>query len=155
MQFYICILLGHYLDREKKKHAEKGGEDIDPTFEQRTVLAFKGCILEKNQDCVPQVGMDLATPIVRETRCHVSWTSFLPTEFFFQSFFCGSSKECRKFKSIWAGHQARNHVELWYPVVAVYERLDESLKVLEAKLPKFFQGLTEVYKSMKTGEQIV
>ena len=43
----------------------------------------------------------------------------------------------------------------WYSVVAIWEEMEMSLKVLENKLPHFFRGALEEYKKMTSKKSLV
>ena len=50
--------------------------------------------------------------------------------------------------SKWALHQAKSNIDKWFPVVAVLERMIDSLRVLEHRLPKFFSGAKQLYEEL-------
>ena len=59
----------------------------------------------------------------------------------FQPYFCGQDLECTRHNSPWALKKAIENVERHYPVVGVLEELDDSLMVMQAVLPNFFDGI--------------
>ena len=63
-----------------------------------------------------------------------------------QSYFCGHHDECVVRSSKWALQQAKSNIDKWFPVVAVLERMKDSLQVLEHFLPKFFSGALHFYE---------
>ena len=46
----------------------------------------------------------------------------------------------------WALARAKSNIDRFFPVVAVLERLDESMAVMEARLPKYFKLVSKYYK---------
>ena len=65
----------------------------------------------------------------------------------FQSYFCGQGSECVQFNNANALKRAKTNVEQLYPVVAVLEQLEDSLNLMEEKLPVFFKNLRRFRKS--------
>ena len=65
-----------------------------------------------------------------------------------QSYFCGHHEECSVHGSKWALRQAKSNIDKWFPVVAVLERMSDSLRVLEHRLPKFFSGAMQLYEEL-------
>ncbi|XP_076028690.1 uronyl 2-sulfotransferase homolog pip-like [Oratosquilla oratoria] len=60
-------------------------------------------------------------------------------------YFCGHQQFCRELNNPEALATAQRHVEAWYPVVAVLEEVNATLRVLEDRIPIFFKGITELY----------
>ena len=69
-----------------------------------------------------------------------------------QPYFCGQSDECMIVGSKLALDRAKANIDRWFPVVAVLERMTQSLRVLEYVLPKFFSGASRVYSQDLKGE---
>ena len=69
-----------------------------------------------------------------------------------QPYFCGQSDECMIVGSKLALDRAKANIDRWFPVVAVLERMTQSLRVLEYFLPKFFSGASRVYSQDLKGE---
>ncbi len=66
--------------------------------------------------------------------------------FFLQSYFCGQGNECVRFGSSEALARAKVNVERLYPVVGVSDRMNETLRVMEKKLPNVFvEGIARRY----------
>ena len=61
------------------------------------------------------------------------------------AYLCGQESFCREVGSREALARAKTNVEQAYPVVGVLEQLDASLRVLEARLPRFFRGVRDLY----------
>ena len=70
-------------------------------------------------------------------------------------YFCGHHPDCSKLGSPTALQMAKANVENNFAVVGVLELLDESLAVLEHRLPQFFSGLTEEYRRQSEKTKIV
>ena len=72
--------------------------------------------------------------------------------FRFQSalpYFCGMSKFCRNLEDGSALTKAIHNIDANFEVVGVTEKMEETLQVLEHKLPRFFGGALEEYKAMQ------
>ncbi|TRY91731.1 hypothetical protein DNTS_018976 [Danionella cerebrum] len=64
-------------------------------------------------------------------------------------FFCGHSSECWNIGSKWALEQAKFNLVNEYMLVGVTEELEDFVMMLEAALPRFFKGATELYRTGK------
>ncbi|XP_035993650.1 heparan sulfate 2-O-sulfotransferase 1-like [Fundulus heteroclitus] len=64
-------------------------------------------------------------------------------------FFCGHYSECWNVGSQWALEQAKYNLVNEYMLVGVTEELEDFVMMLEAALPRFFRGATELYKTGK------
>uniref|UniRef100_A0A3B4VJ38 Heparan sulfate 2-O-sulfotransferase 1 n=1 Tax=Seriola dumerili TaxID=41447 RepID=A0A3B4VJ38_SERDU len=64
-------------------------------------------------------------------------------------FFCGHHSECWNAGSRWALEQAKYNLVNEYLLVGVTEELEDFIMILEAALPRFFKGATELYKTGK------
>ncbi|KAK7502530.1 hypothetical protein BaRGS_00006105, partial [Batillaria attramentaria] len=62
-------------------------------------------------------------------------------------FFCGHVAECWVPGSRWALEQAKQNVLLNYLLVGVTEELGDFIAVLEATLPRFFNGATQLFNN--------
>lgn len=58
-----------------------------------------------------------------------------------------SSSLCRNVGSQWALEQAKYNLVNEYMLVGVTEELEDFVMMLEAALPRFFKGATELYKT--------
>ena len=58
--------------------------------------------------------------------------------------FCGHDLACAAFNSEEVLQRAKANVDKFYPVVGVLENLNQSLAVMEHKLPHVFKGATKV-----------
>ena len=54
---------------------------------------------------------------------------------------------CRNVGSQWALEQAKYNLVNEYMLVGVTEELEDFVMMLEAALPRFFKGATELYKT--------
>ncbi|XP_013881378.1 heparan sulfate 2-O-sulfotransferase 1 [Austrofundulus limnaeus] len=64
-------------------------------------------------------------------------------------FFCGHYSECWNVGSQWALDQAKYNLVNEYMLVGVTEELEDFVMMLEAALPRFFRGATDLYKTGK------
>jgi len=82
----------------------------------------------------------------REMR--VIWTLFIDSGFWLRvvSVQTGRCSRCSEFDGRWAIEEAKRNVEKHYAVVGVLEEFELTLKVLEAYVPRFFQGAEAIYK---------
>uniref|UniRef100_A0A671MJF9 Heparan sulfate 2-O-sulfotransferase 1 n=1 Tax=Sinocyclocheilus anshuiensis TaxID=1608454 RepID=A0A671MJF9_9TELE len=64
-------------------------------------------------------------------------------------FFCGHYSECWNIGSKWALEQAKYNLVNEYMLVGVTEELEDFVMMLEAALPRFFKGATELYRTGK------
>ncbi|CAN9500815.1 unnamed protein product [Ophioblennius macclurei] len=62
-------------------------------------------------------------------------------------FFCGHVSECWNVGSRWALEQAKYNLMNHYLLVGVTEELEDFIMVLEAALPRFFKGATELFRT--------
>ncbi|XP_029938715.1 heparan sulfate 2-O-sulfotransferase 1 isoform X1 [Salarias fasciatus] len=62
-------------------------------------------------------------------------------------FFCGHVSECWNVGSRWALEQAKYNLMNQYLLVGVTEELEDFVMILEAALPRFFKGATELYRT--------
>lgn len=64
------------------------------------------------------------------------------------TFFCGSAPECKVVGSRAALQKAKFNAEKYYSVIGVVSDLESSLSVMEHYLPKYFSGVSQLYKQM-------
>lgn len=64
-------------------------------------------------------------------------------------FFCGHHSECWNVGSRWALEQAKYNLVNEYLLVGVTEELEDFIMILEAALPRFFKGATDLYRTGK------
>ena len=62
--------------------------------------------------------------------------------------FCGHDLSCASFNSDEVLQRAKANVDKFYPVVGVLENLNQSLAVMEHKLPQIFRGASKVHQTI-------
>ncbi|KAG1649447.1 Heparan sulfate 2-O-sulfotransferase 1 [Nymphon striatum] len=97
-------------------------------------LTFEECVEEQNEKDV----------------CHYKYGE-PSNEKLMVPFFCGHSNLCRLTGNEWALNVAKYNIENYYAVVGVLEDMDKTLQVLERYIPKFFSGISEIYRSKAKG----
>ncbi|TKC45462.1 hypothetical protein EI555_021659, partial [Monodon monoceros] len=103
------------------------GDDYRPGLRRRKQgdkKTFDECVAEGGSDCAPEK-LWLQIP-----------------------FFCGHSSECWNVGSRWAMDQAKYNLVNEYFLVGVTEELEDFIMLLEAALPRFFRGATELYRTV-------
>jgi heparan sulfate 2-O-sulfotransferase HS2ST1 len=102
------------------------GDDFRPHLKRRrsgNKETFDECVAKDGEDCDPE-NLWMQIP-----------------------FFCGHAAECWIPGNRWALEQAKQNLINNYLVVGVTEELGDFVAVLEATLPRFFAGATELYNS--------
>uniref|UniRef100_A0A8C4RCQ1 Heparan sulfate 2-O-sulfotransferase 1 n=1 Tax=Eptatretus burgeri TaxID=7764 RepID=A0A8C4RCQ1_EPTBU len=104
------------------------GDDYRPGLRRRKQgdkKTFDECVLEGGPDCAPE-RLWLQIP-----------------------FFCGHSAECWNAGSHWALDQAKLNLVNEYLIVGTTEELEDFILMVEAILPRFFKGATELFRKGK------
>ncbi|XP_061539309.1 heparan sulfate 2-O-sulfotransferase 1 [Phycodurus eques] len=104
------------------------GDDYRPGLRRRKQgdkMTFDECVASGGSDCAPEK-LWLQIP-----------------------FFCGHHSECWNVGSHWALEQAKYNLVNEYLLVGVTEELEDFIMILEATLPRFFKGATDLYKMGK------
>uniref|UniRef100_A0A671LKY1 Heparan sulfate 2-O-sulfotransferase 1 n=1 Tax=Sinocyclocheilus anshuiensis TaxID=1608454 RepID=A0A671LKY1_9TELE len=104
------------------------GDDYRPGLRRRKQgdkKTFDDCVAAGGSDCAPEK-LWLQIP-----------------------FFCGHYFECWSIGSKWALEQAKYNLVNEYMLVGVTEELEDFVMMLEAALPRFFKGATELYRTGK------
>uniref|UniRef100_UPI00358FD20F heparan sulfate 2-O-sulfotransferase 1 isoform X2 n=1 Tax=Myxine glutinosa TaxID=7769 RepID=UPI00358FD20F len=104
------------------------GDDYRPGLRRRKQgdkKTFDECVLEGGPDCAPE-RLWLQIP-----------------------FFCGHSAECWNVGSHWALEQAKLNLVNEYLIVGTTEELEDFILMVEAILPRFFKGATELFRKGK------
>ena len=65
------------------------------------------------------------------------------------AYFCGQREICMEYGTKFALRKAKENIEMYYPVVTILERLEESRKLCEQLLPQFFKGSISVWLESK------
>ncbi|XP_041064512.1 heparan sulfate 2-O-sulfotransferase 1 isoform X2 [Carcharodon carcharias] len=102
------------------------GDDYRPGLKRRKQgdkKTFDECVAAGGSDCAPEK-LWLQIP-----------------------FFCGHSSECWNVGSKWALEQAKYNLVNEYLLVGITEELEDFIMLLEAALPRFFRGATELYRT--------
>ncbi|KAL1764642.1 Heparan sulfate 2-O-sulfotransferase 1 [Sigmodon hispidus] len=116
------------ITRYEVREIEQFGDDYRPGLKSRKQgdkKTFYECVAEGNSDCALKK-LWLQIP-----------------------FFCGHSSECWNVGSRWAVDQAKYNLINEYFLVGVTEELEDFLMLLEAALPRFFRGATDLYHTGK------
>ncbi|KAK3560814.1 hypothetical protein QTP86_019494 [Hemibagrus guttatus] len=104
------------------------GDDYRPGLKRRKQgdkKTFDECVAAGGSDCAPEK-LWLQIP-----------------------FFCGHYSECWNIGSRWALEQAKYNLINEYLLVGVTEELEDFVMMLEAALPRFFRGATDLYRTGK------
>lgn len=104
------------------------GDDYRPRLRRRKQgdkKTFDECVSSGGSDCAPEK-LWLQIP-----------------------FFCGHHSECWTAGSRWALERAKSNLLDRYLLVGVTEELEDFIMILEAALPRFFKGATELYRTGK------
>ena len=91
--------------------------------------------------------------ILEAESCLCVWNAYLFFIFSQIVFFCGHLPICQKFNNHQAFVIAKSNVEKYYSVVGITENMQETLTVMEALIPRFFDGAYETY--FRNEEQIL
>ena len=67
---------------------------------------------------------------------------------FLKIFLCGYARQCSVHDSSWAAERAVENAERHFSVIGVLEEMEKTLYLLDAKLPRFFAGVSKI----KSGE---
>lgn len=102
------------------------GDDFRPHVRRRksgNKMTFDECIAQEHSDCSPD-NLWMQIP-----------------------FFCGHAAQCWRPGNEWALQMAKYNLVKHYLVVGITEQLGDFVAVLEAALPRFFAGATQLYQS--------
>ena len=67
--------------------------------------------------------------------------------FSFQSYFCGQGLECVQFNNPLALQRAKKNIEQLYAVVGIMERFNETVMLMENKMPQMLTGLLDEFNN--------
>ena len=143
-QIKFCLSLVHRYDRRPSSSSRRYSELLatglvgEPTEEEWRRKDLSACILEADPECLPKRGKVLGQIVC--LYFFLQKVGDLPV-----AYLCGQESVCREVGSREALARAKTNVEQAYPVVGVLEQLDASLRVLEARLPRFFRGVRDLY----------
>ena len=120
---------------------------LDMTQEEVEVMTqpLEQCVVERRIECV-YYGYTVHTNKTEQLQFRQNWSpSYLyPSDVLL--YFCGHHPECSKLGSKTALQIAKHNVEHNFAVVGLLEHLNETMAVLEHKLPQFFSGASELYR---------
>ena len=105
---------------------EPEGVPKNESYERWFNKTFEECVLNYDPECVFSKGS------IRDS-------SF--------AYFCGQEDECLEYGTDYVMNKVKENIEKFYPVVAVLERLEVSLKVAEIVLPKYFNGAWDKFNA--------
>eukprot|EP00092_Neocalanus_flemingeri_P005903 GFUD01006354.1.p1 GENE.GFUD01006354.1~~GFUD01006354.1.p1 ORF type:complete len:442 (+),score=100.05 GFUD01006354.1:171-1496(+) len=120
------------------------------TEEERRIVSepVEQCVIERRLECV-YYGYTVHKNKTQQLQFRKTWS---PT-FLFPSdvllYFCGHDEECTQLGNPLALQRAKHNVDKNFAVVGLLEHLNETMTVLEYKLPRFFQGVQKLYKKQK------
>ena len=126
------------------------------TREEMEIMSqpLEQCVVERRLECV-YYGYTVHTNKTEQLGFRQNWspTYLYPSDVML--YFCGHHPDCSKLGSPTALQIAKSNVEDNFAVVGVLEHLNETLAVMEHRLPQFFSGLTEEYKRQADKTKIV
>ena len=67
------------------------------------------------------------------------------TQILFQPYFCGQASDCIRSDTRLPLERAKRVIDKQFAAVGVTERLEDSIRVFEAKLPQFFTGAYDYF----------
>ena len=120
--------------------------------EERQIMEqpFEQCVVERRLECV-YYGYTVHTNKTEQLEFRKSWSP----QYLFPSdvllYFCGHDPECTELGNKAAVQKAKENVDRHFEVVGVLEHLEESLAVLENRLPAFFEGAVQWHQSTDQG----
>ena len=109
--------------------------------------SLEQCTVERRLECV-YYGYTVHTNKTEQLQFRQNWSPnyLYPSDVLL--YFCGHHPECSKLGSKIALQLAKHNVDHNFAVVGVLEHLNETMAVLEDKLPKFFTGAQEYYNNL-------
>ena len=124
----------YYYIRSPAYQMTPDGQNIDTTLSVRALKeSFEDCVLNGRPECQFNPGMS----IHRAGNSHSSQLAF----------FCGHASFCDQFESDELYKQAIENFNRHFPVVGVTELFNQSVRVLEAFLPRYFEGASRVVQN--------
>jgi len=118
------------------------------TKEEREIMEqpFEQCVVERRLECV-YYGYTVHTNKTEQLEFRKTWSPLYLYPSDVLLYFCGHDPECTELGNRAALQKAKENVDRHFEVVGVLEHLQESLSVLEYKLPDFFEGASEWHQS--------
>jgi len=114
------------------------------TPQEREVMAqpFEQCVVERRLECV-YYGYTVHKNKTEQLEFRRSWSPLYLYPSDVLLYFCGHAPECSELGNPAALQRAKENVDRHFVVVGVLEHLEESLAVLEARLPQYFTGAAD------------
>ena len=84
--------------------------------------------------------------MTNDPECELSSSYLMEQQF---TYFCGSAPECRQMSNRKALNVAKYFAERFYSVIGITERLELTFQVLEAFLPRFFNGSSKLREEFR------
>lgn len=106
---------------------EPEGVPQNLTFDKWMKKSFVPCVLNYDPECVFKVGS------LRDSSV---------------AYFCGQEDKCQEFGTKFAIRKAKENIDKFYPMVAILEKLEDSIKLAEKLIPQFFMGAWNIYKAI-------
>ena len=129
------VISWYYYLRSATYQLSEDGAKIDSVISVRALKeSLEDCVLLKRPECQFVSGMPIFTNIANS---HSSQLAF----------FCGHSPACNSFESQELFARAVENFHNYFSVVGVTEHFNQSLKVLEAFLPRYFEGASNLSAS--------
>ena len=120
--------------------------------EERQIMEqpFEQCVVERRLECV-YYGYTVHTNKTEQLEFRKSWSPLylFPSDVLL--YFCGHDPECTELGNRAAVQKAKENVDRHFEVVGVLEHLEESLAVLENRLPAFFKGAVQWHQNIDQG----
>ena len=109
--------------------------------------SLEQCVVERRLECV-YYGYTVHTNKTEQLQFRQNWSPnyLYPSDVLL--YFCGHHPECSKLGSRVALQIAKHNVDHNFAVVGLLEHLNETMAVLEDKLPQFFSGAKNYYTTL-------
>lgn len=126
----------------------RGPEEM--TLEERRILTepIEQCVIERRLECV-YYGYTVHKNKTEQLEFRKKWSP----EYLYPSdvllYFCGHDEECSELGNPLALAKAKHNVDVNFRVVGLLEHMEETVAVLEEKIPQFFRGLSDLYDREK------
>jgi len=118
------------------------------TEEERRIMSepVEQCIIERRLECI-YYGYTVHKNKTEQLQFRKTWspTFLYPSDVLV--YFCGHDEECSQLGNPLALQKAKHNVDTNFAVVGLLEHLNETLAVLEHKLPRFFKGVQTLFKA--------
>jgi len=123
------------------------------TKEERRIVMepLEQCVIERRLECV-YYGYTVHKNKTEQLQFRKTWspTYLYPSDVLL--YFCGHDEECTQLGNPLALQKAKHNIDRNFAVVGLLEHLNETMTVLEHKLPRFFNGVQSLYAMQ--GEEV-